>query len=114
MKILKSFIVITILFISIKATAEGIDRGTTASMIDKMVAKGILGKDEAQQAKAKLAAMPDQEWSQLNSMAKQLAKEHLNNKNVEASVDSAVTNINFDSEEFKKIQSKVKDAMSGQ
>ncbi|AYF44140.1 hypothetical protein BALOs_1133 [Halobacteriovorax sp. BALOs_7] len=92
--------------------ASGVDRNMTASMIDKMVAKGIIGPEEANNAKSKLAAMPDQEWNQLSDLGRKLASKQMNNKNVDFDVESAAKNIDFDSKQFKDIQSQVKSIMN--
>lgn len=51
-------VVIPFLF-NLSVSANGVDRNATASMIDKMLAKGILSPEDAKAAKSKLSAMPD-------------------------------------------------------
>ncbi|MGI4992374.1 hypothetical protein ACRXCV_07085 [Halobacteriovorax sp. GFR7] len=111
MNYLRLFIVTLSLKLSTFVFAEQIDRNTTVSMIDQMVARGIIGKHEAEQAKSKLAAMPDQEWSQLSELGRKLASQQVANGNVDLSVDSAAQNIDFNSKQFKNIQSQVKSIM---
>ncbi|EPZ49496.1 hypothetical protein M902_1095 [Bacteriovorax sp. BAL6_X] len=108
---LRLLIVTLSLKLSAFVFAGEIDRNTTASMIDQMVARGIIGKHEAEQAKSKLTAMPDQEWGQLSELGRKLASQQIANGNVDLSVDSAAHNIDFNSKQFKDIQSKVKSIM---
>lgn len=105
-------VVIPFLF-NLSVSANGVDRNATASMIDKMVAKGMLSPEDARAAKSKLSAMPDQEWNQLSELGRKLASEQLKNKQVSLDVDSAAQNIDFDSKKFKDIQSQVKNIMNG-
>ncbi|MFG1501500.1 hypothetical protein ABMA70_14935 [Halobacteriovorax sp. XZX-3] len=111
MNYLRPLILILSLKLSTFVYAQQIDRNATVSMIDQMVARGIIGKDEAEQAKSKLVAMPDQEWNQLSELGRKLASQQTTNTNTELTVDSAAQNIDFNSKQFKNIQSQVKDIM---
>ncbi len=109
---MKAILLTSFILFSLNTVAIGIDRNTTVSMIDKMVAKGIISKEEADRAKYKLQAMPDQQWGELKDLGRKIAAQQVKNGNVSLDVDSAAKNIDFDSKQFKDIQKQVKDVMS--
>ncbi len=91
--------------LSLNTLAFNVDKNDVGSMIDQMVAKGIISKTDGEKAKKDMGKMTASQWSEVNEKGRALAnKQGAKNKNVDLSVDSAASNIDFDSAEFKKIQ----------
>ncbi len=92
--------------------AFNIEKNDVQSMIKQMKAQGLLSEKQMKDAQKKLSNMDTKDWKNLKDKGREIASEHQsNNPSVSNSVDSAANNIDFDSAQFKDIQSKVKEAM---
>lgn len=106
-------IVIGLFLFSLNSYSFALERADVAKMVDDMVTKGIISKEEGAKAKKKLSGMSDQKWQKAQKQGAQLAKQFkANNPNVGNNVNSAVNNIDLKSIQFKKVQEQMKKALA--
>lgn len=100
---MKWLLSITFLF-SLQIHAE-VSHEHVGSMIDQMVSKGVISKEEAEKAKIRMKGMSADQWSQINAQAAKIAARSpasastYSNNRIEE-----VHGIDLDSAQFQQIQ----------
>jgi hypothetical protein len=107
---LKSLVIISL---SITTTyAFNIEKSDVKTMLESMKSNGVLNEQQVKDADAKLQQMSDNEWDQIKDSGRSIASEYQEkNKKVKNSAPSAAQNIDFNSQDFKKIQDQVHQIM---
>lgn len=92
------------LFFSLSSFAE-VSRNNVSEMIDQMVAKNVISKEEAAKAKAKLGTLNADQWKQINDQAKVIASRTPASLNPSsANRIEEVQGLDLDGAQFKQIQ----------
>ncbi len=95
------------LFMSLSVQAE-VSTENVSSMIDQMVTKGVISKDEADKAKLRMKGMSNEQWSAINAQAAKIAARSPASANVEShNKIEEVHGIDLDSAQFKQIQNDI-------
>ena len=82
-----------------------VSRNNVSEMIDQMVAKDVISKEEAAKAKAKLGALNADQWKQINDQAKVIAARTPASLNPSsANRIEEVQGLDLDGAQFKQIQ----------
>lgn len=78
------------------------------TMIDQMVSKNVISKEEAAKAKARMRSMSPEQWGQINAKAAQVAARSPASVNTgsENQIEE-VKGVDLDSAQFKQIQSDI-------
>jgi len=78
------------------------------TMIDQMVSKNVISKEEAEKAKARMRSMSPEQWSQINHQATQAAGRSPASTVVASDNKiEEVKGVDLDSAQFKQIQSDI-------
>ena len=101
---MKWFVCFSLLF-SLQLKAE-VSPDHVDQMIDQMVQKNVISKEEADKAKARMRSMSPEQWSQINSQAKTIAARSPASVAMAPSQNriEEVNKIDLDSAQFKAIQ----------
>lgn len=92
------------LFLTLSAQAE-VSPEHVKSMIDQMVEKGVISKEEADKAKARMLSLSAEQWGQINNQAAAIAARSPASANTESQNKiEEVHGIDLDSAQFKQIQ----------
>lgn len=103
---MKWLLSITFLF-SLQVQAE-VSHEHVGSMIDQMVSKGVISKEEAEKAKVRMKSMSPDQWSQINDQAAKIAARSPASASAESSNKiEEVHGIDLDSAQFKQIQNDI-------
>ena len=91
--------------VSFSAMAE-VSPEHVKQMIDQMVEKNVISKEEAEKAKTRMESMNAEQWSAINDQAaKVAARSPASVKPVENKIEVARDGIDLDSAQFQQIQS---------
>lgn len=95
------------LFMTLSVQAE-VSHEHVNSMIDQMVTKGVISKDEADKAKVRMKGMSTEQWSAINAQAAKIAARSPASANTESNNKiEEVHGIDLDSAQFKQIQNDI-------
>jgi polyhydroxyalkanoate synthesis regulator phasin len=76
-------------------------------MIDQMVSKNVISKEEAEKAKARMRSMSADQWSQINAQATKIAARSPASAEPSQNRIEEVNKIDLDSAQFKAIQNDI-------